>query len=86
MVTAERGKPVIIVYPGRWQVAPKLRDAAIGTRVFQLHRLLVHADHRTLRVVRFHIDFKNLPPANSASLSGGIIQYRTFLLQEKPFF
>ena len=27
MVTAERGKPVFIVCPGRWQVAPKLREA-----------------------------------------------------------
>ena len=32
MVTAERGKPVIIVCPGRWQVAPKLRGAASRVR------------------------------------------------------
>lgn len=32
MVTSERGKPVIIVYPGRWQVAPKLRAAASHVR------------------------------------------------------
>ena len=32
MVTAEWRKPVIIVYPGRWQVAPKLRDAASRVR------------------------------------------------------
>ena len=32
MVTAERGKPVIIVYPRRWQVVPKLRDAASNAR------------------------------------------------------
>ena len=32
MVTAERRKPVIIVCPGRWQVAPKLRTAASHVR------------------------------------------------------
>ena len=32
MVTAERGKPVFIVCPGRWQVAPKLRQAASYVR------------------------------------------------------
>ena len=32
MVTAERGKPVFIVCPGRWQVAPKLKQAASYVR------------------------------------------------------
>ena len=32
MVTAERGKPVFIVCPGRWQVAPKLGQAASYVR------------------------------------------------------
>ncbi len=32
MVVAERGKPVYIVCPGRWQVAPKLREAATYVR------------------------------------------------------
>ena len=32
MVTAERGKPVFIVCPGRWQVAPKLKRAASYVR------------------------------------------------------
>ncbi len=32
MVTAERAKPVFIVCPGRWQVAPKLRQAASYVR------------------------------------------------------
>ena len=32
MVAAERGKPVYIVCPGRWQVAPKLRQAATYVR------------------------------------------------------
>ena len=32
MVTTERRKPVVIVYPRRWQVAPKLRDAASHVR------------------------------------------------------
>ena len=32
MVTAERGKPVFIVCPGRWQAAPKLKQAATYVR------------------------------------------------------
>ena len=32
MVTAERNKPVFIVCPGRWQVAPKLNQAASYVR------------------------------------------------------
>ena len=32
MVTAEQGKPVFIVCPGLWQVAPKLREAASHVR------------------------------------------------------
>ncbi len=32
IVTAERGKPVFIVCPGRWQVAPKLGQAASHVR------------------------------------------------------
>ena len=32
MVTAERGKSVIVVCPGRWQAAPKLRAVASGVR------------------------------------------------------
>ncbi|MCY3933682.1 MAG: NYN domain-containing protein [Acidobacteria bacterium] len=32
MVTAERGKPVFIVCPGRWHAAPKLRQAASHVR------------------------------------------------------
>ena len=32
MVTTERGKPVFIVCPGRWQVAPKLKQAATYVR------------------------------------------------------
>lgn len=32
IVTAERGKPVFIVCPGRWQVAPMLRQAASYVR------------------------------------------------------
>ena len=32
MVTAERGKPVFIVCPSRWQVPPKLRQAASHVR------------------------------------------------------
>ena len=32
IVTAERGKPVFIVCPGRWQVAPRLRQAASHVR------------------------------------------------------
>ena len=32
MVTAERGKTVFMVCPGRWQVAPKLRQTASYVR------------------------------------------------------
>ena len=32
MVTAERGLPVLVVCPGRWQVAPQLRGAASHVR------------------------------------------------------
>ena len=32
MVTVERGKPVIVVCPGRWQVAPKLKNVATRVR------------------------------------------------------
>ena len=32
MVTAERGRPVFIVCPGRWQIAPKLSQAATHVR------------------------------------------------------
>ena len=32
MVTSERGKPVFIVCPSRWQIAPKLRQAASRVR------------------------------------------------------
>ena len=32
MVNAERGKPVFIICPGRWQAAPKLRQAASYVR------------------------------------------------------
>ena len=32
IVTAERGKPVFIVCPGRWQAAPKLRQVASRVR------------------------------------------------------
>lgn len=32
MVTAERGKPVFIVCPGRWQMAPSLRQVASHVR------------------------------------------------------
>ena len=32
MVTAERGKSVVVVCPGRWQTAPKLRAVASGVR------------------------------------------------------
>ena len=35
MVTAERGKPVFIVCPGRWQVAPKLREARPMCAIFR---------------------------------------------------
>ena len=41
MVTAERGKPVIIVCPGRWQVAPKLRGAASHVR--HIHPAMLRA-------------------------------------------
>lgn len=32
MVTTERGKPVIVVCPGRWPMAPKLKNVASGVR------------------------------------------------------
>ena len=32
MVTTERGKPVIVVCPGRWSMAPKLKNVASGVR------------------------------------------------------
>ena len=32
MVTAERRRPVLVVCPGRWQVAPQLRSAASHVR------------------------------------------------------
>ena len=44
MVTAERGKPVFIVYPGRWQVAPMLKQAASHVR---------HAHAAHLRAAQF---------------------------------
>ena len=39
MVTVERGKPVIVVCPGRWQVAPKLRHVATRVRHIRLPML-----------------------------------------------
>ena len=32
VVTAERNRPVFVVCPGRWQLAPKLRNAASHVR------------------------------------------------------
>ena len=32
MVTTERKKPVIVICPGRWQVAPKLKNVASYVR------------------------------------------------------
>ena len=39
MVTAERGKPVFIVCPGRWQIAPKLSQAASYVRHVRVAQL-----------------------------------------------
>ena len=39
MVTVERRKPVIVVCPGRWQVAPKLRNVATRVRHIRLPML-----------------------------------------------
>ena len=41
MVTVERGKPVFIVCPGRWQVAPKLKQAATYVRHVRAGQLKV---------------------------------------------
>ena len=42
MVTAERGKPVFIVCLGRWQVAPKPREAA--SHVHHIRREMLEAE------------------------------------------
>ena len=39
MVTAERRKPVIIVCPSRWQIAPKLRQAVSHVRHIRVTQL-----------------------------------------------
>ena len=39
MVTAEQGKSVIVVRPGRWQAAPKLRAVESGVR--HIHRAML---------------------------------------------
>ena len=41
MVTIERKKPVLVVCPGRWQMAPKLKDAASYVR--HIHRAMLKA-------------------------------------------
>ncbi len=41
MVTTERGKPVIVVCPGRWQIAPKLMTVA--SRVRHIRRGMLRA-------------------------------------------
>ena len=32
MVTTERKKPVLVICPGRWQIAPKLKNVASHVR------------------------------------------------------
>ena len=44
MVTTERGKPVMVVCPGRWSMAPKLRNVASHVR---------HIHSAMLRVAQF---------------------------------
>ena len=39
MMTVERGKPVIVVCPGRWQAAPKLKSVATRVRHIRLSML-----------------------------------------------
>ena len=41
MVTTERGKPVMVVCPGRWSMAPKLRNVATHRR--HIHRAMLRA-------------------------------------------
>ena len=38
MVTEERKRPVFVVCPGRWQIAPQLRQAASHIRPAMLRR------------------------------------------------
>jgi hypothetical protein len=53
----------------------------------ELHRLLVHADHRAARVVGFSYvsSTSSMLATNSPSASGGITQYSIFRLV-MPFF
>jgi hypothetical protein len=41
MVTTERGKPVMVVCPGRWSMAPKLRNVASPVR--HIHSAMLRA-------------------------------------------
>ena len=41
MVTVERGKPVMVVCPGRWAMAPKLRNVASHVR--HIHAAMLKA-------------------------------------------
>ena len=48
MVTTERGKPVFVVCPGRWQMAPKLQDVA--SRVRHIHRSMLQRSQLPERI------------------------------------